>query len=68
MKKRVPNDKMLTLRLPESIYAKLDYLADQNWCSVSAVIRNRIRKELNANEELFTDEYMKSQQHHMPAY
>ena len=68
MKKRMPHDKMLTLRLPESVYAKLDHIADQNYCSLSAVVRNGIRKELNANEELFTDEYMKSQLHHMSAY
>ena len=46
MKKRMPHDKMLTLRLPESVYAKLDHIADQNYCSLSAVVRNGIRKEL----------------------
>jgi len=54
--------------LPESIYDKVDYLAEQQWCSVSAVIRNGIRKELDENEDLFTEEYMQSQKHHFRAY
>ena len=53
-------DRVLTLRLPESIYDKVDYLAEQQWCSVSAVIRNGIRKELDENEDLFTEEYYDS--------
>lgn len=61
-------DRVLTLRLPESIYDKVDYLAEQQWCSVSAVIRNGIRKELDENEDLFTEEYMQSQKHHFRAY
>ena len=61
-------DRVLTLRLPEYIYDKVDYLAEQQWCSVSAVIRNGIRKELDENEDLFTEEYMQSQKHHFRAY
>lgn len=58
--RKMPKDRVLTLRLPESIYQKVDYLAEQNWCSVSAVIRNGIRKELDENEDLFTEEYYDS--------
>ena len=68
MKRKMLKDRVLTLRLPESIYDKVDYLAEQQWCSVSAVIRNGIRKELDEHEDLFTEEYMQSQQHHFPAY
>jgi predicted DNA-binding protein len=68
MKTKMLKDRILTLRLPEAIYDKVDYLAEQQWCSVSAVIRNGIRKELDENEDLFTDEYIKSQQHHFRAY
>ena len=68
MKRKELKDRVLTLRLPESIYQKVDYLAEQNWCSVSAVIRNGIRKELDENEDLFTDEYVRSQHHHFRAY
>ena len=46
MKTKMLKDRILTLRLPEAIYDKVDYLAEQQWCSVSAVIRNGIRKEL----------------------
>ena len=68
MKTKLLTDRLLTLSLPEAIYDKVDYLAEQQWCSVSAVIRNGIRKELDENEDLFTDEYIKSQQHHFRAY
>lgn len=60
MKRKMLKDRVLTLRLPESIYDKVDYLAEQQWCSVSAVIRNGIRKELDENEDLFTEEYYDS--------
>ena len=68
MKRKMLKDRVLTLRLPESIYDKVDYLAEQQWCSVSVVIRNGIRKELDENEDLFTEEYMQSQKHHFRAY
>ena len=58
--RKMLKDRVLTLRLPESIYDKVDYLAEQQWCSVSAVIRNGIRKELDENEDLFTEEYYDS--------
>ena len=61
-------DRTLTFRLPGDIYRKIDYLAEQNWCSVSAVVRNAIRRELNANEALFEEEYIKSTKHHLRAY
>ena len=60
MKRKELKDRVLTLRLPESIYQKVDYLAEQNWCSVSAVIRNGIRKELEENKDLFNEEYYDS--------
>jgi len=68
MKQKMLKDRVLTLRLPESVYQKVDYLAEQKWVSISAVVRNALRKELEENEDLFTDEYMKSQQHHFRAY
>ena len=58
--RKMLKDRVLTLRLPESIYDKVDYLAEQQWCSVYAVIRNGIRKELDENEDLFTEEYYDS--------
>ena len=68
MKRKEIKDRVLTLRLPESVYQKVEYLAEHQWCSISAVIRNGIRKELNDNEDLFTNAYMKSQQQHFRAY
>jgi len=68
MPNRMMQDRTLTFRLPDDIYQKIDYLAEQNWCSVSAVVRNAIRRELNANEELFEEDYIKSTKHHFRAY
>ncbi len=68
MPNRMMQDRTLTFRLPDDIYQKIDYLAEQNWCSVSAVVRNAIRRELNANEELFEEDYIKSTKHHLRAY
>ena len=68
MKRKMLKDRVLTLRLPEAIYDKVDYLAEQQWCSVSAVIRNGIRKELDDHEDIFTEDYIKSHQHHFRAY
>jgi len=31
-------------------------------------VRNAIRRELNANEELFEEDYIKSTKHHLRAY
>ena len=68
MKRKMLKDRVLTRRLPEAIYDKVDYLAEQQWCSVSAVIRNGIRKELDDHEDICTEDYIKSQQHHFRAY
>ena len=61
-------DRTLTFRLPEDIYQKIDHLAEEKWCSVSPVVRNAIRRELYANEELFEEDYIKSTKHYMRAY
>lgn len=68
MNGRMQNDKMLTLRLPLSVYDKLSYIADQQFCSVSSVIRKGIRRELHEHEDYFTEEFMMRNRHHMPAY
>ena len=68
MRPRPLKDKVLTLRLPEEIYEKLDYIAEQKWTNISSVVRNGIRKELEANEDLFSDEYIESQKHHFRQY
>jgi len=68
MKRKMLKDRVLTLRLPESVYDKVDYVAEQEWCSISSVIRNAIRSHLEEKEDLFTEEYMQSQKHHFRAY
>ena len=42
MPNRMMKDRTLTFRLPEDIYQKIDHLAEEKWCSVSAVVRNAI--------------------------
>ena len=68
MNGRMQNDKMLTLRLPESVYNKLSYIADQEFCSISSVARKGIRAVLHEHEDYFTEEHMMRNRHHMPAY
>jgi predicted DNA-binding protein len=68
MRKRPIKDRVITLRLPEDVYQKLDYVAEQHWCTISSVVRNGIRKELAEHEDLFEDEYIERNQHHMKAY
>lgn len=68
MKRKMLKDRVLTLRLPEAVYDKVDYVAEQEWCTISSVIRNAIRSHLEEKEDLFTEEYMKSQRHHFRAY
>jgi len=59
-KRKMVKDRTLTFRLPDDIYQKIDYLAEQQWCSVSAVVRNALRKELEENKDLFNEEYYDS--------
>lgn len=61
-------DRAVNLRVPAEIYEKLDFIAEQRWTNVSSVIRNGIRKELEANDELFSDEYINLNRHHQRAY
>ena len=68
MKRKMLKDRVLTLRLPEAVYDKVDYVAEQEWCTISSVIRNAIRSHLEEKEDLFTEEYMQSQKHHFRAY
>lgn len=68
MKRKMLKDRVLTLRLPELIDDKLEYVAEQLWCTKSSVIREAIRSHLEEKEDLFTEEYMQSQQHHFRAY
>jgi predicted DNA-binding protein len=59
-KRKMLEDRVLTLRLPESVYDKVDYIAYQEWRSISSVIREAIRSHLEEKEDLFTEEYYDS--------
>lgn len=60
-------DRMISVRVPQEVYDKLDFLAEQHWCDISSVIRSGIRRELSANQELLEDESAR-QSHHNRAY
>ena len=49
-------DRMVTLRIPATVHEQLEFLSEQQWCDVSSVIRNGIRRELDANRRLLEDE------------
>ena len=50
---RFKHDRMTSLRLPKGIYERLQMIADENWTNVSSVIRQGIRRELEAHPELY---------------
>ena len=52
-KNRFKHDRMTSLRLPKGIYARLQMIADENWTNVSSVIRQGIRRELEAHPEAY---------------
>jgi predicted transcriptional regulator len=61
-------DRAVNLRVPSDVYDKLDHIAEQRWTNISNVIRQGIRKELEANDELFSEEYLNLNRHHQKAY
>ena len=52
-KNRFKHDRMTSLRLPQGIYERLQMIADENWTNVSSVIRQGIRRELEAHPEAY---------------
>ena len=52
-KNRFNYDRMTSLRLPKGIYERLQMIADENWTNVSSVIRQGIRRELEAHPEVY---------------
>ena len=52
-KTRFQHDRMTSLRLPKGIYERLQLIADENWTNVSSVIRQGIRRELEAHPEVY---------------
>ena len=61
-------DKIFSLRIPESVYENISWIADQKYTDISSVVRNGIRKELADNQELLDPEYIRKHQHHSVAY
>lgn len=52
-KDRFKHDRMTSLRLPQCISERLQMIADENWTNVSSVIRQGIRRELEAHPEVY---------------
>ena len=55
-------DRMVTVRIPAVVHGQLEFLADQQWCDVSSMIRSGIRRELDANRDLLEDEVLRKKQ------
>ena len=55
-KDRFKHDRMTSLRLPKGIYERLQMIAEENWTNVSSVIRQGIRRELEAHPEVYDHE------------
>lgn len=68
MRERQLKEKLVTIRMPDEIYQKLEYIAEQKWTNVSTVIRHGIRKELEANSNMFEDEFYDQNKHYMKQY
>ena len=52
-KNRFKHDRMTSLRLPKGIYERLQMIADDNCTNLSSVIRQGIRRELEAHPEVY---------------
>ena len=58
------NDRLISFRVPQDVYTKLDYIADQNYTDLSSTIRQGCRKVIAENEDILTDEYINANRHH----
>ena len=58
------NDRMISVRVPQDVYTKLDYIAEQNYTDLSSTIRQGCRKVIAENEDILTDEYLNANRHH----
>ena len=67
-KTRFQHDRMTSLRLPQEVYERLELIAEDKWTTISQVIRQGIRREIQANSDLFDPDYIKANQHHHRAY
>ena len=62
-KTRFQHDRMTSLRLPQEVYDRLRLIAEDRWTTISQVIRQGIRKEIEANSGLFDPDGIKPEQH-----
>lgn len=58
------NDTMISVRLQRQNVDKLQFLADDNFRSLSFVVRDAIDAYLKKNEEFFSNEYQQMTAHH----
>ena len=58
------NDRLISFRVPQDVYTKLDYIADQNYTDLSSTIRQGLRSVITDNEDILTDEYINANRHH----
>jgi predicted transcriptional regulator len=49
-------DSFLNIRVPSDVKNRVEFLADQMWCSCSDVVRKAIRQHLLDNQDIFDSE------------
>lgn len=55
---------MISVRVPQDVYNKLDWVSDQNYTDISTTVRQGIREVFSKNEDILTDEYIAQNGHH----
>ena len=58
------NDRMISVRVPQDVFNKLDWISDQNYTDLSSTVRQGLREVLSTNEDILTDEYIAQNGHH----
>ena len=51
------NDRMISVRVPQEVYTKLDFIAEQNYTDLSSTIRQGLRSVITDNEDIHTFQY-----------
>ena len=62
--RHLEQDRPLSVRVPESIHNKMQYVADQHYTDLSSTVRSALREYLAKHDNLFTEEFMNANAHH----
>lgn len=65
--RHLEQDRPLSVRVPQSIHNKMQYVADQHYTDLSSTVRSALREYLTKHDNLFTEEFMNANAHHSVA-